>query len=187
MADLDDFLTSTARLTQVAEVPDYTFHWWKLRPHPRLGTVEIRALDTQLSPRHTAALASAVQSLARYEASADPVEGPPDDILDEASFRAAREGVAATLPDDDDELRPVAELLERMVDHIRPAARELGCEQQLDDLSALLDCGGGAGIQRNAFRGGEDGIQGVLDALVARADPERDDGYSSTDPMVSAG
>jgi carboxylate-amine ligase len=185
MADIDDFLRSTARLTKVAEVPDYTFHWWKLRPHPRLGTVEIRALDTQLAPKHTAALAAAVQSLARYEAQAEPVEGPPAEILDEASFRAAREGVAATLPDDEDELRPVGELLARMVEHIRPAARELRCEAQLDDLSALLDCGGGAGIQRSACGEGEDAIQGVLDMLVARA--EADDGYSSTDPMLSAG
>jgi len=76
MADIDDFLRSTALLTQVAEVADYTFHWWKLRPHPRLGTVELRALDTQLSPRHTAALAAAVQSLAHYEALRRAGRGP---------------------------------------------------------------------------------------------------------------
>ena len=171
MADLDDFLRSTARLSHVAEVPDYTFHWWKLRPHPRLGTVEIRALDTQLSPRHTAALAAAVQSLARHEARARPVEGPPAELLDEASFRAAREGVAATLPDEDDRLRPVPELLERMVEAIRPAARELECEPQLDDLAELLAEGGGAGVQRRACGGGQPGIDGVLDVLVARAEP----------------
>jgi carboxylate-amine ligase len=171
MADLDDFLESTARLSQVAEVPDYTFHWWKLRPHPRLGTVEIRALDTQLSPHHTAALAAAVQSLALHEARARPVEGPPAEILDEASFRASRAGVEATLPDEDDRLRPVPELLERMVEAIRGGAAELGCESQLDDLAGLLADGGGAGIQRAACRGGEDAVQGVLDTLVARAEP----------------
>jgi len=181
MADIDDFLNSTARLTQVAEVADYTFHWWKLRPHPRIGTVEIRALDTQLSPRHTAALAAAVQSLALHEARARPVAGPPAELLDEASFRASREGVAATLPDEDDCLRPVPDLLERMVAAIRPAARELGCEAQLDDLSALLDCGGGAGIQRGACKDEEDGIEGVLDALVARAG----EGYGSS-PLSDA-
>jgi carboxylate-amine ligase len=171
MADIDDFLASTARLTQVAEVPDYTFHWWKLRPHPRIGTVEIRALDTQLSPRHTAALAAAVQSLALHESRCAIVEGPPAELLDEASFRAAREGVAATLPDEDDRLRPVPELLERMVDAIAPAARELGCEAQLDDLAGLLADGGGAGIQRAACGGGgSNGIDGVLETLMARAE-----------------
>lgn len=187
MADLEDFFRSTALLTHVAEVPDYTFHWWKLRPHPRIGTVEIRALDTQLSPRHTAALVAAVQSLAHHEARAEPVEGPPAEILDEASFRAAREGVQATLPDADYRLRPVADLLEATIELVRDSARELGCEAQLDDLSALLAEGGGAGVQRRACRGDNgDGIEGVLEALVARAEPGGDT-YGSTDPMVSAG
>lgn len=187
MADMDDFLRSTARLTKVAEVPDYTFHWWKLRPHPRLGTVEIRALDTQLSARHTAALAAAVQSLALHAARCEPGDGPPAEILDEASFRASREGVEATLPDGDDRLRPVADLLEETIALVRDAARELRCEEQLDDLSALLADGGGAGIQRRACRGCDgDGIDGVLEALIARAEPVGED-YGSTDPMLSAG
>jgi carboxylate-amine ligase len=86
MADFDDFVRSTDLLTRVAEVPDYTFHWWKLRPHPRLGTVEIRALDTQVSARHTAALVAAVHALARHEAQAAALqEGQPAEVLDEAS------------------------------------------------------------------------------------------------------
>jgi carboxylate-amine ligase len=187
MEDLDDFLHSTARLSHVAGVPDYTFHWWKLRPHPRIGTVEIRALDTQLSPRHTAALAAAVQSLALFESRARPVEGPPAEILDEASFRASRGGVEATLPDEDDRLRPVPELLERMVEAIRPAAVELGCVAQLDDLAELLADGGGAGIQRRSRRGDAAGIDGVLDALVARAEPTGDEAYGSTPPIAASG
>ena len=167
MSDFKDFVSSTARLTRVAEVPDYTFHWWKLRPHPRLGTVEIRALDTQLSPRHTAALVAAVHALARHEAAAQPLEGPPPEILDEASFRASREGVEATLPDAECRLRPVAELLEETTQLVRPRARELGCEAQLDGLAELLADGGGAGIQRACCRDG--GIDGLLAALVARA------------------
>jgi glutamate---cysteine ligase / carboxylate-amine ligase len=167
MADFDDFVRSTARLTCIAEVPDYTFHWWKLRPHPRLGTVEIRALDTQLSPQHTAALVAAVHALARHEADAEPIEGPPAEILDEASFRAGRAGVEATLPDDEDRMRPVAELLEEMVARVRPAARELRCEAQLDGLAALLGEGGGAGIQRAACADGD--FRSLLEALVARA------------------
>ncbi len=176
MRDLDDFFASTARLTHVAEVPDYTFHWWKLRPHPRLGTVEIRALDTQLSPRHTAALAAMVQSLARHESRARPVEGPPAEILDEASFRASRAGVEATLPGAEDRLRPVAELLAETTALVRAAARELGCEAQLDDLTRLLHDGGGAGIQRAACHGdGDDAIGRVLDTLIARAAPRVSD------------
>lgn len=172
MVDFDDFVRHTARLTRVAEVPDYTFHWWKLRPHPRLGTVEIRALDTQVSPRHSAALVAAVHALARHEAEAAPVEGPPAEILDEASFRAARGGVDATLPDDEGRMRPVAELLKQTLALVRPAARELRCETELEGLTGLLADGGGAGVQRSAFRDGD--IADVLDALLVRAEQDDD-------------
>jgi carboxylate-amine ligase len=169
MADFEDFVRSTDRLTRVAGVPDYTFHWWKLRPHPRLGTVEIRALDTQLSPRHTAALVAAVHALARHEARAEPVAGPPAEILDEASFRASRAGVRATLPDGEDRMRPVADLLDEIIALARPAARELRCEAQLDDLRQLFDDGGGAGIQHAILRDGDGDIEVLREALVERA------------------
>jgi carboxylate-amine ligase len=169
MVDFEDFVRSTDRLTRVAGVPDYTFHWWKLRPHPRLGTVEIRALDTQVSPRHTAALVAAVHALARYEAGAKPVEGPPAEILDEASFRAAREGVRATLPDGEDRSRPVGELLDEIVALVRPAARELRCDAQLEDLRRLLDDGGGAGVQHALCREGGGDVEVLREALVHSA------------------
>jgi carboxylate-amine ligase len=168
MQDFADFCCAADRLARVAEVPDYTFHWWKLRPHPRVGTVEIRALDTQMSLRHTASLVAAVQALARHVANADPVAGPPPDILDEASFRAARAGVQATLPDAEGRLRPVAELLVETVELLRPHARELGCEEQLSGLTDLLDEGGGAGLQRAAHHDGD--MARVLQALIRAAD-----------------
>lgn len=175
MADYDDFARYSERLTRVAEVPDYTFHWWKLRPHPRLGTVEIRALDTQISPRHTAALVAAVHALARCEAEAggEPIDGPPAEILDEASFRAGRAGVDATLPDAECELQPVEELLAELVARVRPAARELRCESQIDWLGRLLADGGGAGLQRRACGDGDFGT--LLETLVSRSRtaPER--------------
>jgi len=167
MADFEDFVRSTEELTRVAEVPDYTYHWWKLRPHPRLGTVEIRALDTQISPSHTAAVVAAVHALARHEARAEPVRGPSEDVLDEASFRAARAGVQATLPDSRTQLRPVAELMGEMVELVRSAARELRCESQLDDLARVFADGGGAGLQRAAYNDGE--TDGLLKDLTSRA------------------
>jgi glutamate---cysteine ligase / carboxylate-amine ligase len=165
MADYDDFAAFARRLTAVADVPDYTFHWWKLRPHPKLGTVEIRALDVQAAPAHTAALVAAVHALARHEALADPGSippSPPPEIVEEACFRAARNGVDALLPDAEYRLRPVPELLEATLELARPSARELGCEAELDGLTALMETGGGAGLQRRAAGPASD-----LDALLS--------------------
>jgi carboxylate-amine ligase len=167
MADFDDFWTSTERLTRVADVPDYTFHWWKLRPHPRLGTVEIRALDAQAGLAPTGALIAAVHSLAKLEAEADGQPGPPGEILEEASFRAARWGVEATLPRPDAELRPVRELASEMIEQARPYARELGCEERLVSLDDLIESGGGAGLQRRAHGVGE--TNEVLRVLMSTA------------------
>jgi carboxylate-amine ligase len=171
MADYDDFVRSTDRLTLAADVPDYTYHWWKLRPHPRLGTVEIRALDTQLSTAHRAALVALVHALARQcaEAGGEPdaqrTGGMAPEILDEASFRAAREGVAATLPDDEGRLWPVSDLVEETLDRVRPAARELGCADELEGILSLIADGGGAGVQRAACNGGD--VASVLESLLA--------------------
>lgn len=167
LTDYADFWDATTRLTEVAEVADYTFHWWKLRPHPRLGTVEIRALDVQASVSQTAPLVAAVHALAHHEAHAEPVPGPPVEVLEEASFRAARSGVAATLPDRRGRLRPVAELLAETVTTVRESARELGCQSELASAADLVDLGGGAGMQRAAC--GEGGLDCVLRRLLEAA------------------
>src|ERR1019366_9517830 len=56
MRDFADFEEATRLLARAADVPDYTWFWWKMRPHPRLGTVEIRALDVQSALQDTAGL-----------------------------------------------------------------------------------------------------------------------------------
>jgi carboxylate-amine ligase len=150
MRDFADFSTATALLARAADVPDYTWFWWKLRPHPRLGTVEIRALDAQASLEDAAGLVALTHCLAHHAAQSDPGPDPPAEVLEEGAFRAARIGVAARLPDPDGRLRPVSELLDAALDFARDHAGELGCVDELEVLPALLRRGGGAGRQRAA-------------------------------------
>ena len=42
---------------------DYTRIWWDARPHPRLGTLEVRVADQQTSSERAAALTALVQAL----------------------------------------------------------------------------------------------------------------------------
>jgi YbdK family carboxylate-amine ligase len=69
-----------------AEVPDYTFVWWDIRPSPNLGTVEVRAMDAQSRIESVAGIAALVHALA--VACADGAEeiAPPT------------EGIASPLP-----------------------------------------------------------------------------------------
>jgi carboxylate-amine ligase len=127
MRDFADFCASARLLARAADVPDYTWFWWKLRPHPRLGTVEVRALDAQASLEDTAGLVALVHCLGRHAAEARPEPDPPAEVLDEGAFRAARFGVSAHLPDAHGRLRPVEELLQEALALARRYADELQC------------------------------------------------------------
>jgi carboxylate-amine ligase len=171
MRDFSDFRSMAQLLARAADVPDYTWFWWKLRPHPRLGTVEIRALDAQASLRDTAGLVALVHCLARHAAEADPEPDPPAEVLEEGSFRAARFGVYARLPDAEGRLRPVDELLEAALAIARRYAEELDCADQLDGLPVLLSRGGGAGLQRSWHEiAGMDGLLRELTQLTGNGD-----------------
>ena len=150
--------------TAAAEVDDYTFLWWEVRPHPRFGTIEVRAMDSQSSLGAVAGLAALVQGLARHLAESPPSTPGRREVIAEASFRAGRGGVAATLPDGGS-LRPVREIAMDAVELVRPHARELGSEAQLEEIERILRDGNGADRQRAAH--GNGGLGAVLESLVA--------------------
>jgi carboxylate-amine ligase len=99
MRDYEDFCETADLLTRAAGVEDYTLFWWKLRPHPKLGTVEIRTLDAQSSLPDTEALVALTHCLARAAADREPIEDLPTELLEEGMFGATRFGVRAQLPD----------------------------------------------------------------------------------------
>jgi carboxylate-amine ligase len=161
MRDFEDFCSTTEVLVRAADVPDYTWFWWKLRPHPRLGTVEIRALDTQTRVSDAAALVALTHCLARDAAlGRDDAPDPPAEVLEEGIFRAARYGVHARLPDADGTLRTVEELLDEALRAAREHAQDLGCVEQLESIGELYGSGGGAGRQRRIYE--VSGMSGLL-------------------------
>jgi glutamate---cysteine ligase / carboxylate-amine ligase len=168
MRDFEDFQELAGVLAQAADVADYTWFWWKLRPHPKLGTVEIRALDAQASLQDTAALVALAHCLARNAAEAPVAEFTPPEILDEGVFRAARFGVDADLPDLRGRLRPVSQLLDEALALAGVHAHELGCEAELSLVPGLLDRRGGAGRQRRFYEiAGMDALLRELTQLTA--------------------
>lgn len=164
--DFGDFCRMSQLLTRAADVPDYTWFWWKLRPHPRLGTVEIRALDAQASLADAGALIALVHCLAREVAEREPGVDPPPELVEEGMFRAARFGVHGELPDTQGRRRPVTELLNDALRRADAWACELGCAEELASLPELLQRAGGAGMQRSTFEIA--GIDAVLRDLLQR-------------------
>jgi carboxylate-amine ligase len=89
----------------------------------------------------------------------------------ESSFRAARDGVQATLWHDG-ALRPVPEIARATVQLAMPYAEELGSDGALEEIERMLVDGNGATRRRAAFARG--GMSEVLADLVEEtAQPER--------------
>src|SRR3954470_11599410 len=151
--DYADFAATVHELRALGECPDYSFLWWDVRPHPRLGTLEIRALDAQSSLEDLAGLVALIHCLAVHEATAPAGRPRSAEALRELSFRACRDGLDAQLWLDDG-LRPAREVAYRAIALAGAYAAELGCWDELMLLHRLLECGNGAQRQRRHARDG---------------------------------
>ena len=130
-------------------IPDYTYLWWDVRPHPNLGTVEVRAYDQQTRLEDTIALAAlAICLIHRYasnfEAGRALVEVPLE-LIDDNKVRASLRALDGELVDLPRSRQvPATELAWEIIEELRPDAKELGCEYALADLGNLIDAGTGA-------------------------------------------
>jgi carboxylate-amine ligase len=174
-AGWDDYAETVDAWVAAGELRDYTFLWWDIRPHPRLGTVEVRAMDAQSRLSSVAGLAALVHALAALCADGHGVIESAE-ALTESSFRASRDGLDATIWWCG-ALRPVAEVAADVLALARPYARDLGGEDALTEVGRVLRDGNGAERMRAAHASG--GMPAVLERLVAEtAEPLY--GYTST-------
>jgi carboxylate-amine ligase len=159
-----DYAESVHAVVAAGELADYTFLWWDVRPSPRLGTVELRAMDAQAPLWSTVGLAGLVHGLARAAAETPATTLTSREALMESSFIAARDGLEARLPLDG-ALRPAHEVARAAIERARPWARDLGSEPAVELVERILREGNGADRQRAAYARG--GMRAVLDLLVA--------------------
>jgi len=158
-------------VVRAAQVPDYTFVWWDVRLHPRLGTVEVREMDAQSSLEDVAALAALIQASAAALAEARFPEPAMSDVVEWSSFRASRDGVGATVRYAGEDRR-LAEVAGEVVTRVSPWARDLDCLDALLGIERMVREGGGSGQQRSVLRrGGLSALLAHLVKLTANAGP----------------
>jgi glutamate---cysteine ligase / carboxylate-amine ligase len=92
-ASYADWQAWVERLVSLGVIEDYTRLWWDVRPHPRLGTLEIRIADQPTSPARTELIVQLVSDL---------VERVPSHVTPRGDYvqnrwAAARWGVDAQL------------------------------------------------------------------------------------------
>jgi glutamate---cysteine ligase / carboxylate-amine ligase len=134
----DEFVATMTELATAAGLTDYTYFWWDVRPHPRLGTVEVRAMDTQWSYDRAAALTALVHGLALDAVQRPPARCLSHEALDQSAFAALRHGIDARVSDGDGRVRPVRELAAEAVARARPHLVQRGGEDALDAIGEIL-------------------------------------------------
>jgi carboxylate-amine ligase len=165
LASFGEFEELVAHGKKAGFFDDYTYIWWDVRPHPKLGTLELRAFDAQTRVESVAGLAALAQSLAASFA-ADPPAAQARTLIAENKWRAARYGLDAELVDlARDRARPARDAVRELVERARPHAEKLGCAAELGDVERICARGSGADEQRRVHdeRGG---LLGVAHWLV---------------------
>jgi carboxylate-amine ligase len=179
--DYSDYAEVVGQLEKTGCIADYTHIWWDIRPHPKLGTVEVRICDAVTRVEHAVALAAYCQALVKlYSERFDAGEEIPSFhriLTSENKWLAARYGLEAPLMDLVTGRRnrmPVAQLVRRRLKELEPHARELGSEGELEGIQDILAKGNGADRQLRVFNANRDIVEVVreiADATEAAAVP----------------
>src|SRR5207344_14898 len=161
--DYADYAEVVGQLERTGCIADYTHIWWDIRPHPRLGTLEIRICDAVTRVEDAVAITAYCQALVKQLSERfDAGEELPTYhriLTTENKWLAARYGLEAPVMDLATGRRnriPIAKLVRRTVREIEPHARELGSERELEGIAELLARGNSADRQLRTFNANHD-------------------------------
>ena len=131
--------------------------WWDVRPHHSFGTVEVRVCDMPGNLDDVLAITALVQCLVK--ALSDEIDGGTYQhdchpmMVRQNKWRACRFGMHAQLVNSYTyEVQPASEVVRCLSQRLRKVARQLDCEEYLDQLSAIADRPSSAELQRDLFR-----------------------------------
>jgi glutamate---cysteine ligase / carboxylate-amine ligase len=170
--DWEDYAKRINFMCGCGVIEDYTYLWYDVRPHPNLGTVEIRVMDSQTRVEHTLGLAAFAQALVRelaehFEAG-KRLSKYPFEMLDENKWLAARHGLEGELVDLPSQKRVgTKELARRLLDRAREHCQDLGSLDELEAIGDLLAHGNGAERQVVVYEANHDLREVVAEIVEA--------------------
>lgn len=151
--------------------------WWDIRPHPDFGTVEIRMFDGVPTLREIGMVAALSQSLVQLlDTQLDrgyKLPTPAAWVVKDNKWRATRYGLdAIVITDDTGSTAPLRDGLFELVTELEPVAARLGCAEELDVISQVLERGSSCDRQRALVADGGD-LMDVIDALATEFSQDR--------------
>jgi carboxylate-amine ligase len=165
----DDYVEQVERAMWTDELSDYTYVCWELRPHPRLGTIELRVMDAQHSVDSAAALAALVQGLARHAVEHPEAHDLPADVVLSNDFAACRHGMDATVVAPDGTRQPMRQVAVRALEEARRALGPEGLDRPLEVVEKMLSDPPEPERQRRLCE--DHGMPALLADLVERTVP----------------
>jgi glutamate---cysteine ligase / carboxylate-amine ligase len=172
--DYADYADVVGQLERTGCIADYTHIWWDIRLHPRLGTIEIRICDAVTRVEDAVAIAAYCQALVKqlcehYESGRE-IPTFHRILTSENKWLAARYGLEAPVMDLGSSRRnriPVARVIRRTVAELRPHARELGSERELDGVLEILARGSSAERQLRIWNANRDIVEVTREIAIA--------------------
>jgi carboxylate-amine ligase len=175
----EDYKRYIDTLMAARAIEDSSYVWWVIRPSLKHPTLELRVADSCTRVDDTLAIAALYRCLVRH-LDRNPTlhagqTGASRAITEENCWRAQRYGIHGSFVDEATRsARPVAEVLDEVLDRVRDDARALGCERELDLARWIIARGTSADRQLTLYteslgRGlsTRDALAGVVDWLAS--------------------
>jgi carboxylate-amine ligase len=174
-----DYQRHVKVLTEAGVIEDATRLWWDLRPSARYPTLEMRASDICTSIDDAMTIAAFYLSLLAmlYERRLDNQRWRIYSrmLINENLWRAQRYGTSESLIDfGRGKLVPYPDLVQEMVELVRPAAEALDCFSEVDHASEIVRRGTSADRQLEVYHlalaqgaSEEKALHAVVDWLIA--------------------
>ena len=176
----EEYAAVVGQLERTGCIADYTHIWWDIRPHPRLGTVEIRVCDCVTRVEDAVAIAAFCQALVKHYCELAENGGIPGYhrvLTTENKWLSVRYGLEAPIMDLATGHRnriAVAQLVRRKLAEVEPHARELGSDRELEGIQDILSRGNGADRQLRVYNANRDIVEvarEIADATEAGGTP----------------
>jgi carboxylate-amine ligase len=170
--DYESFEAYVDLMVEAGAMEDYTYCWWDVRPHPKIGTIELRIPDTQTSLRPAVALTAMTQCLVARSLEETGPQGPYDrELAIENKMRAARHGMDAAFYDAKERVTvPAREMARSLVEQLRPISQDLSCENELLNVLEIVEGGTGSQRQRRTYEESGDFLD-VVASLIEGTRP----------------
>ena len=174
-----DFKRHVEMLVRAGIIEDSSMVWWDIRPSERYPTLEMRVTDLPTRMEDAIAIASmyvcVLRMLWRLGLENRRWRSYANSLLSENLWRAQRYGVGDRLIDfGKAELVPLPDLVEELIELLRPDAEALGCVVELEHTRTICRRGTSAdrqlAVYKEALNAGatdDEALKAVVDTLIA--------------------